>query len=299
MRPGNSGNVEMVTGRGNGMAGTDWMNADPARSGRPPVDLQTDRPHPARVYDYLLGGKDNFAADRAAAEAGMKANPNSLIPPRENRAFLRRVVNYLAREAGISQFLDVGTGIPTSPNVHEIAQDAEPQARVVYVDNDPIVLAHARARLTTGAAGKTAYIDADLRDVGEILDSPGLRRTLDLDRPVALLLIAVMHFIPDTDDPHGLARQLLAGLPSGSYLAVSHLTGDFDPAAWEGVAAVYRRSGVTMQVRSRPAVERFFTGLDLIDPGVVSLPAWRPDPSDTSQPSDAAVSVYGGVARKP
>ena len=177
------------------------MNVDLADSAHQPVDLQVDRPHPARVYDYLLGGKDNYAADRATAEAGLKANPTSLIPPRENRAFLRRAVRYLAREARISQFLDIGTGIPTSPNVHEIAQDVEPQARIVYVDNDPIVLAHARALLTTGPEGKTAYIDADLRDVDKILGSADLRETLDLSQPVALLLIAIMHFIPDADDP--------------------------------------------------------------------------------------------------
>ncbi len=284
------------------MAETDGLGADPAASGRQPVDLHTDRPHPARVYDYLLGGKDNYAADRAAAEEGLKANPNSRIPPQENRAFLRRAVRYLAREARISQFLDIGTGIPTSPNVHEVAQEVEPRARIVYVDNDPIVLTHARALLTSGPAGKTAYVNADLRDVDKILNSPDLHTTLDLSKPVALLLIAIMHFIPDADDPYGLADRLLAGLPSGSYLALSHLTGDFDPAAWEGVAAVYRRSGVTMQVRSLPQIERFFAGLDLIDPGVVSLPRWRPDPSDLSeagQPSDSAVSVYGGVARKP
>ena len=261
-----------------------------------------DRPHPARVYDYLLGGKDNFAADRAAALAGLEANPNSRIPPRENRAFMRRVVRYLAREAGISQFLDIGTGIPTSPNVHEIAQDADPQARVVYVDNDPIVLAHARALLTSGPVGKTAYIDADVRNVSRILRSADLRETLDMNRPVGLLLIAVMHFIADEDDPWDLAARLLDELPAGSYLALSHLTGDFDPAAWQGVAAVYRRSGVTMQVRPLAAVEQFFTGLDLLDPGVVSLPRWRPDPSDlgqAAQPTDAAVSVYGGLGRKP
>ena len=278
------------------------MNGDPADAGEPQVDLQLDRPHPARVYDYLLGGKDNFAADRAAAQAGLEANPNSRIPPRENRAFLRRVVRYLARDAGISQFLDIGTGIPTSPNVHEIAQDADPQARVVYVDNDPIVLAHARALLTSGPVGKTAYIDADVRNVDRILSSADLRQTLDMNRPVGLLLIAVMHFIADEDDPWDLAARLLAELPAGSYLALSHLTGDFDPAAWEGVAAVYRRSGVTMQVRPLAAVERFFTGLDLLDPGVVSLPRWRPDPNDLGQPgqpTDAAVSVYGGLGRKP
>ncbi len=282
------------------MVNRDWMKDGPAGPGE--VDLQTDRPHPARVYDYLLGGKDNFAADRAAAEAGLQANPNSRIPPRENRAFLRRAVRFLAREAGVGQFLDIGTGIPTSPNVHEIAQDIEPRARIVYVDNDPIVLAHARALLTVGPAGKAAYIDADLRDVEGILGSADLRDTLDLSQPVALLLIAIMHFIPDEDDPWGLARRLLAALPSGSFLALSHLTGDFDPAAWEGVAAVYRRSGVIMQVRSRPEIEKFFAGLDLIEPGVVSLPRWRPDPGDIGRPDmpgDAAVSVYGGVARKP
>lgn len=284
------------------MAEDGWMNGDSADAGEPQVDLQLDRPHPARVYDYLLGGKDNFAADRAAAHAGIEANPNSRIPPRENRAFLRRVVRYLARDAGISQFLDIGTGIPTSPNVHEIAQGADPQARVVYVDNDPIVLAHARALLTSGPVGKTAYIDADVRDVGRILHSADLQQTLDMDQPVGLLLIAVMHFVADQDDPWDLAAQLLAELPAGSYLALSHLTGDFDPAAWEGVAAVYRRSGVTMQVRPLAAVERFFTGLDLLDPGVVSLPRWRPEPNhlgQLAQPSDAAVSVYGGLGRKP
>jgi len=275
------------------------MNAGPAGSASD-IDLQIDRPHPARVYDYLLGGKDNYAADRAAAAEGLKANPNSRIPPRENRAFMHRVVRYLAGEARISQFLDIGTGIPTSPNVHEVAQAIEPKAHIVYVDNDPIVLVHARALLTSGAEGKTAYVNADMRDVETILSAPELRQTLDLSQPVALLLMAIMHFVPDADQPYELADRLLAALPSGSYLALSHLTVDFDPAAWAGVAAVYRRSGVIMQVRSRPEIERFFAGLDLIDPGVVSLPHWQPaDDDEVGRPSDAAVSVYGGVARKP
>jgi hypothetical protein len=165
------------------------------------------------------------------------------------------------------------------------------------------VLSHARALLTSGPEGKTAYVDADVRDVSKILDSPGLLGTLDLSQPVALMLIAVLHFIPDGDDPHTVVSNLVAALPSGSYLALSHLTGDFDPAAWEGVAAVFRRSGVTMQVRSLPEVERFFDGLELIDPGVVSVPRWRPDHAvevgEAGLPSDAAVSTYGGVARKP
>jgi len=284
------------------VADMDWAGPGPDEPRHRPADLQTGRPHPARVYDYLLGGKDNYEADREAAEAGLRANPNSRIPPRENRAFLRRAVRYLAAEAGVSQFLDIGTGIPTSPNVHEIAQEIEPRARIVYVDNDPIVLAQARALLTAGPAGRTAYIDADLRDIDAILGSGELRKTLDPSQPVALLLIAVMHFIPDDDDPWDLTTRLVAELPSGSFLALSHLTGDFDPAAWEGVVAVLRRSGVTMRIRPRPDVERFFAGLDLVDPGVVPLPHWRPDPIEIggqAVPSDAAVSVYGGVARKP
>lgn len=263
---------------------------------RTQADLQTDRPHPARVYDFLLGGKDNFAADREAAAQGMKANPNSRIPPRENRAFLRRAVQYLAEDAGIRQFLDIGTGIPTSPNVHEVAQAVDPAARIVYVDNDPIVLAHARALLTSTPAGKTAYIDADLRNVDSIVGAAELRDTLDLNQPVGLLLVAIMHFIPDSDDPYGITTRLLDALPSGSYLALSHLTGDFDPEAWEGVAAVYRKSGVIMRVRSKPEIDRFFDGLDMVDPGVQSLPHWRPEAF--TEVTDAQVSVYGGVARK-
>jgi S-adenosyl methyltransferase len=262
------------------------------------AELHVDRPHPARVYDYLLGGKDNFAADRAAAEQGMKANPNSLIPPRENRAFLRRVVHHLAAEVGIRQFLDIGTGIPTRPNVHEVAQQVAPEARIVYVDNDPMVLVHARALLTSTPQGRTEYIDADLRDVDTILQSPQLRKTIDFNQPVGLLLIAILHFIGDEDDPSGIVQRLLSALPAGSYLALSHLTGDFDPQAWEGVAAVYRRNGVTMQVRSRAEIERFFTGVELVEPGVRVLPDWRPDPTVLDRPTDAQVSVYGGLARK-
>ena len=283
------------------MSDTTWMKVTSDEPGRPRLDLRTDRPHTARVYDYLLGGKDNFEADRIAAEEGLKANPNSRIPPRENRAFLVRAVRYLAKEAGIRQFLDIGTGIPTSPNVHEVAQSVAPEARVVYVDNDPIVLAHARALLSSNPAGRTEYIDADLRDMDAIMESPKLREVLDFDQPIGLLLIALLHCIGDDDDPYTLVRRLIEPLPSGSFLALSHLTGDFDPVAWEKITEIFRKGDVVLQVRDKAAVERFFTGLDLVEPGVQPLTRWRPDPdrAGAEVPTDAQVSVYGGVARKP
>ncbi|AGL18284.1 hypothetical protein L083_4774 [Actinoplanes sp. N902-109] len=255
----------------------------------PDPDLHTDRPHPARVYDYLLGGSVNFPADRESARRGMRNNPDSLIPPRENRLFLRRAVRFLAAR-GVSQFLDIGTGIPSPPYVHHIAQEADPGARVLYVDNDPIVLAHSRELLTGG----TEYLAADLRD-GDTIRAAA-RRHLDLDRPVALLLVAILHFIGDEDDPHGIVRGLLAGLAPGSYLVLSHLTGDFRPDVWAHVTEVYRRQGVTMRVRPRTEIERFFTGLELVDPGLAIVSAWRPD-DDPPAPTDAQVSVYGGVAK--
>jgi SAM-dependent methyltransferase len=257
-----------------------------------------EQPHPARVYDYLLGGREHYPADRAAAEAGLRANPSSRIPPRENRGFLRRVVTHLAAECGVRQFLDIGTGIPTSPNVHEVAQAVAPDARIVYVDNDPIVLAHARALTAGTPQGRTEYLDADLRDVERILGAPGLRATLDLRRPVALMLVAVLHFVEDCDKPHDLVRGLLDALPPGSYLALSHLTGDFDPAAWERVSAVYARDGVVMRVRSRDEIAAFFDGLDLLDPGLSVVTRWRPDAEVDRRATDTQVSVYGGVALK-
>jgi hypothetical protein len=272
------------------MSNPDWMR----------TDLQTDRPHPARVYDYLLGGTDNFPADREAAEAGMKANPAGRVPPRENRAFLRRAVQFLAAEAGIRQFLDVGTGIPTSPNVHEVAQGIAPDSRILYVDNDPIVLAHARTLLTSHPEGRTRYINADLRDVEAILNAPEVRDTFDPDQPIGVLFIAIMHFVADDWDPYGIVGRILDGLPSGSYMALSHLTGDFDPEAWERVAAIYRRTGVIMRVRSKPEIARFFDGLEMVEPGLDLVHRWRPDPGeDPDAVTDAQVAVYGGVARRP
>ena len=282
------------------MAGTDWMRPDPGLIERPPIDLQTDRPHSARVYDYLLGGKDNFPADRAVAEADLRANPASRVGPRQNRAFLRRAVRFLAAEAGIRQFLDVGTGIPTSPNVHEVAQSVAPSSRIVYVDNDPIVLAHARALLASRPEGRTQYIDADLRQPELILTSAQLRETLDLERPMALLVFATMHLVPDELDPYGIVARLVDALAPGSYLALSQITADFAPEAWERTIQIAGRGGVTMRPRARTDIDHYFTGLEVVEPGLQVVHRWRPDPDEKpDEIPDALVSMYGGVARKP
>ncbi|ABD10990.1 hypothetical protein ThrDRAFT_03004 [Frankia casuarinae] len=265
---------------------------------REPVNLRMDLPHTARMYDYYLGGKDNFPADREAAEQVIAAFPNARVTARENRAFMTRATRFLAGEVGIRQFLDIGTGIPTSPNLHEIAQGLAPDTRVVYVDNDPIVLTHARALLTSTPQGRTAYLDADLRDPDGIRAAPQLHSTLDLTRPIALSVVAIFHFIPDADDPYGIVRRLLDALPSGSYLVLTHGTGDYDPDA-ERAAEAYRQKGMSVQPRSRSEVERFFDGLELVDPGVQVVHRWRADGSAVEELTDARVSIYGGVARKP
>ncbi|MCM3923846.1 SAM-dependent methyltransferase [Frankia sp. AiPs1] len=274
---------------------TGWFT--PVAANVNPVDLNIGVPHPARMYDYYLGGKENFPADRETAEQAIAAFPNTRNAARQNRAFLVRAVRHLVGEVGIRQFLDIGTGIPTSPNLHEVAQGIAPDTRVVYADNDPIVLAHARALLTSTSQGRTAYLDADIRDPERILASAELRGTLDLTRPVALSLIAIFHFIDDADDPYGLVRRLVDALPSGSYLALTNATGDHDPT-FEPAAETYRRRGVTMRLRTRAEVERFFDGLELVDPGVQVVHRWRPDPT-TEDLTDAQVSVYGAIARKP
>ncbi|MFC4072641.1 SAM-dependent methyltransferase [Actinoplanes subglobosus] len=257
-------------------------------------NLDTGRPHPARVYDFLLGGKDNFAADRAAAAEGLRVNPNAATAPRENRAFLRRTVRFLAG-AGVRQFLDIGTGLPTSPNVHEVAQAVEPSARVVYADNDPLVLAHARALLTSSPEGRTAYVDGDLRDPAAIL--AGARKVLDLERPVAVLLLAVLHFLEDHDDPYEVVADLMSELPSGSHLVISHITADHDPEAWARFGAIMRRQGIPSRLRGHAEVSRFFTGLEPLDPGILPIARWRPD--GPVEFTDAQVALYGGVAAKP
>jgi hypothetical protein len=250
--------------------------------------------HPARRYNYWLGGKDNFAADRESGDAIAATFPTIRDSVRENRKFLRRTVEFLAGEVGIDQFLDVGTGLPTADNTHEVAQRITPRSRIVYVDNDPIVLAHARALLTSSPQGATAYIDADLRDPAKILEAPELRATLDVDRPVALVLLAVLHFLHDDQDPYGLVGRLVEALPDGSYLVMSHATYDLvDPAKVERLEV---QSGGQWRSRSRDEFARFFDGLKLADPGVVPIGDWRPAPG-TTPPDAAQIVTYGAVGR--
>jgi hypothetical protein len=265
----------------------------PEDAAPPPRDIDVSVAHPARVYDYWLGGKDNFAADRVAAEQVLQAKPGIRDNVRANRRFLARAVQFLAAEAGITQFLDIGTGIPAANNTHEVAQSVRPEARVVYVDNDPIVLAHARALLTS-VAGPTMFIDADLRDVGTILSRAG--QTLDFSRPVAVMLIAVLHLIPDEDDPWGIVASFMDAVPSGSYLVVSHPARDVETARSEQAARRYNQHVTApMRRRSRPEVARFFDGLELVEPGLVQMHQWRADATDPAAPS----SGYAVVGRKP
>jgi hypothetical protein len=262
--------------------------------------IDTTVPHPARRYNYWLGGKDNFAADRESGDAVAAAFPTIRLAAIENRRFLRRAVTFLTREAGVRQFLDIGTGIPSADNTHDVAQTVVPESRVVYVDNDPIVLVHARALLTSSPEGATAYIDADLREPDKILNDPALLRTLDLSRPVALMLIAILHFVPDEDDPYGIVRRLIGALPSGSYLAISHATRDFMPAqirdSVDTLAAANRGS---INFRSGDELARFFDGLELVSPGIKTLSEWRAEDEPQPRPSVADIGGYGAVGRVP
>ena len=263
-------------------------------------EIDTTKAHPARMYDYLLGGKDHFKADREAIAGLLRAVPTARTGARENRAFLGRAVRYLVAEVGIRQFLDIGTGLPTASNVHEVAQSIAPESRVVYVDNDPIVLTHARALLTSHPAGRTAYVQADLHDPGTILRHPAVRETIDLEQPIALMLVAILHFFPDEEDPASIVSALLAAIPPGSYLVASHGTADYnDPnAAADGVHAV-QRAGVPFQTRTADEFTRLaFTGLRMVEPGLVPVSEWRPE-ADGLRPLPAEVGYYGGVARKP
>jgi hypothetical protein len=263
-----------------------------------PPDIDFSRPHTARMYDYLLGGKDNFAIDRETMEVGLRSWPGARVYARENRKFLARAVDYLVQEAGIRQFLDIGTGLPSGNNVHEVAQRAAPDSRVVYVDNDPLVLVHARALLASRPEGRTAYIDADLRDPEKILAHPVLRDALDLGQPVALMLVAILHFIPDSDDPGAVVATLMSALPPGSYLVSSHVTAELDPEGVHGMERAYRAGGLWAGARTAADFGRmFFTGLELVPPGLVPIAEWRPTGDES--PLASEVSSNGAVGRKP
>ncbi|MCT9082984.1 SAM-dependent methyltransferase [Streptomyces fulvoviolaceus] len=261
--------------------------------------LDTGSAHSARIYDYIIGGEDHYPADREAGDAMCREWPALPVHMRANRDFMNRAVRHLAEKAGIRQFLDVGTGIPTSPNIHEIAQSVSPDSRVVYVDNDPLVLRLSQGLLTSTPEGRTSYIEADMRDPASILQAPELRATLDLTRPIALTVIAIVHFMMDEDDAVGIVRRLLDPLPSGSHLAMSIGTAEFAPDEVGRVAREYAARGMPMRLRTFAEAEEFFTGLELVEPGVVQVHKWHPDGKGTEVTRDADIAMYGVVARKP
>ena len=296
----------------------DALSQDPAELRR---RIDTTRAHPARVYDVFLGGKDNYPVDRAAAAAALAANPRGYLDVRHNRDFMRRAVNRMVRQDGIRQFLDIGTGLPTAENVHQIAQRIIPESRVVYVDHDPVVLAHARALLTSGPHGRTDYIDADFREPAGILEQA--RKTLDFDEPIALVLVALLHFIED-EVAYPVVRELVDALPSGSRVVISHITEDLNPESIRAVQRTYTERGFTFVLRSKDEVARFFTdtpGIELEEPGVVPVHHWLPSPApapeavdpnyfdsldaiekirylDINDVTDDDINVYGAVGRK-
>jgi hypothetical protein len=258
-------------------------------------DFDTSVPHIARVYDYWLGGKDNFAADRELGENTLQAYPNLVFSVRANRAFLARTVRFLAEEAGIRQFLDIGTGIPTANNTHEVAQHIAPDSRIVYADNDPIVLSHARALLKSSPQGACAYLDADLRDPDTILAKAA--GTLDFGQPVAVMLIAVMHFIGDDAQASAIVNRLMGACGPGSFVAISHVGSDIDAVQQgEMVRRLNQSVAEKATMRDRAGVTRLFDGLELLAPGVVRVSDWRPDSDlEAAKPT----GLWGGVARKP
>ena len=263
------------------------------------LDLELDRAHSARMYDYFLGGTTNFPADREAAGRAMAAFPSILATARINRRFMHRSVHFLATE-GMEQFLDIGTGIPTSPNLHEVAQAKVPHARVVYTDNDPIVLTHARALLHSDPAGRTAYVQADVTAPDLLLAADEVRTTLDFTRPVALSLNALLHFVPDDEAAAGIVERLKDALPPGSTLTLTHLTSEFDPDGVAHIVSTYSGAGTPIRARSRETIARFFSGWEVLDPGLTPVHAWRSGPDDRAGLVTAKESAgYAGVARKP
>jgi hypothetical protein len=259
-------------------------------------DLGFNRPHTARIYDYLLGGKDNFQVDRDAGDKIRQNAPDVPVSMRANRRFMARVAEYLAR-AGIRQFLDIGTGLPTSPNLHEVVQAIAPECRIVYVDNDPLVLAHARALLNSDPRGTTEYIDADLRDPDAIIGAPALHAALDLSQPVAVTMIAILQFVTEPGRDREIIDTFLRLLPPGSALALSTVTIDSTPQQGPASIQSYQEAGITVKTRDRAEVEALFDGLELVDPGVTLVHRWRPGEEDRALRDDQ-VFMYGGAAFK-
>ena len=260
-----------------------------------PARIDTGMAHPARMYDYYLGGKDNYQVDRDAAEEVLAVLPEARDMSRANRAFLGRAVRYLARN-GIKQFLDIGTGIPGPDNTNDVAHSVEPEARVVYVDNDPIVLIHASALLARHDPKHTTVIQADLRDPESILQHPEALAVLDFDQPIAILLVAVLHFIKHAEDPAALVEKLKAAMAPGSYLVISHGTGDFDLDRSNTAIQGYNQASAPFVLRSRQEVERFFDGLELVEPGLVQIPWWQPE--EEVGPEAEQIWIYGAIGRK-
>ncbi|UCM88107.1 SAM-dependent methyltransferase [Streptomyces marincola] len=271
------------------------MSAVSGVSPEEPVDLRTDQPHSARMYDYLLGGKDHYAADGDAAEKALVSFPLLRTAARENRKFLGRAVSHLVREAGIRQFLDLGSGLPTAENVHQVAQREAEDARVVYVDNDPIVLVYGGALLARDA--NTAVIQGDIRDPRSVLDHPETRRLIDFDQPVGILAVAVLHFVGDDEDPAGIVRTLCDAVPAGSHVILSHATADIAPEAALGVQTAYRSQGVPLTLRDKGQFTAFFDGLDIVEPGIQVVSDWRATVPEAERPAHADVSWYGGIGR--
>ncbi|MFI9461332.1 SAM-dependent methyltransferase [Streptomyces xiamenensis] len=260
-----------------------------------PVDLRTDQPHAARMYDYLLGGKDHYTVDGEAAEKALTAFPLLRTAARENRKFLGRAVQYLVRETGIRQFIDLGSGLPTAENVHQVAQRHDPTSHVVYVDNDPIVLVYGSAMLAQDQ--RTAVIQGDARDPRAVLDHPRTRELIDFSEPVGVLAVAVLHFVGDEEKPESIVRTLRDAVPSGSHFILSHATADIAPEAAMGVQRAYRAQGVPLTLRDKARFTEFFEGLEIIEPGVQVVSDWRPEVPEEERPDHADVSWYGGVGK--
>ena len=278
------------------MTDVEPMDEDLAAPGWLPPGIDITKAHPARMYDYFLGGKNNFPVDREAAEIALKSVPEARAMSRGNRDFLGRAVRHLAG-SGFTQFLDLGTGIPSVGNTGEVVRAVNPAARVVYVDNDPSVAAHSRALLAGAAPDLTAVVLADIRDPRSILNDSAVRATLDFDKPVAVLMLAVLHFVKDHEDPHGIVETFMDAVPAGSHLVISHITNDFEPKRSEEGARGYDRATAPIVLRPYAEICTLFDGLDILEPGVVHVPAWRPD----GEIPDWADQVWGyaGIGRKP